>query len=102
MEQPRATGRLVRLVSSLHPTAAAETAVRPPSVAELNKDDTMPSAYEEYLFDLRGYLKLEGAVGPAHVAELNACFDAMPLETIQPGSQLATIGGVTHPQGVLP
>ena len=32
----------------------------------------MPTPLEEYLFDLRGYLHLESAVGSAHLAELNA------------------------------
>ena len=31
-----------------------------------------------YLFDLRGYLVLEGALSQAEVAELNACLDAIP------------------------
>lgn len=35
----------------------------------------MPSEMEEYLFDLRGYLMLEGAVDAAHLAELNAIVD---------------------------
>jgi len=32
----------------------------------------------DYLFDLRGYLILEGAVEPSHVDELNAALDAVP------------------------
>ena len=35
----------------------------------------MPTALEEYLFDLRGYLNLENAIDRAHVAELNALLD---------------------------
>ena len=35
----------------------------------------MPTEMEEYLFDLRGYLMLEGAVDAAHLAELNAIVD---------------------------
>ena len=35
----------------------------------------MPTASEEYLFDLRGYLRLENAVGDAHLEELNARLD---------------------------
>ena len=35
----------------------------------------MPTALEEYLFDLRGYLHLENAIDRAHVAELNALLD---------------------------
>ena len=35
----------------------------------------MPTALEEYLFDLRGYLHLQSAVDSAHVAELNARLD---------------------------
>ena len=36
----------------------------------------MPTEMEEYLFDLRGYLMLEGAVDPAHVADLNTIIDS--------------------------
>ena len=31
-----------------------------------------------YLFDLRGYLFLEGALSAAEVADLNGCLDAIP------------------------
>ena len=43
----------------------------------------MVTAMDEYLFDLRGYLLLEGAITADHVAELNACIDAIP--DIAPG-----------------
>lgn len=33
---------------------------------------------QDYLFDLRGYIILRGAVDPAHVAELNAVIDQLP------------------------
>ena len=36
----------------------------------------MPTELEEYLFDLRGYLIIEGAADVAHLAELNAIVDA--------------------------
>jgi hypothetical protein len=36
-----------------------------------------------YLFDLRGYLHLKGALTPAEVADLNACLDAIP--PLKPG-----------------
>ena len=35
----------------------------------------MPTETDAYLFDLRGYLMLEGAVGEKHLAELNAIID---------------------------
>ena len=35
----------------------------------------MPTPLEEYLFDLRGYLRLESAIGNAHLAELNSLLD---------------------------
>ena len=38
----------------------------------------MPTSMEDYLFDLRGYLVLEGAVSPDQVARLNAAIDAIP------------------------
>ena len=34
-----------------------------------------PTEMEEYLFDLRGYLILEHAVEPDHVAQMNAVLD---------------------------
>ena len=37
---------------------------------------TAPTPMEDYLFDLRGYLVLEQALSPEHVAELNAGIDA--------------------------
>jgi hypothetical protein len=38
----------------------------------------MPTEMEDYLFDLRGYLVLEGAVGPEQVRRINAAIDAIP------------------------
>ena len=70
----------------------------PPSIAELNKDDIGPTDYEEYLFDLRGYLLLKGAVSPEHVAEINAALDAMPLNTMRPGDWWGHVHG--HSYGV--
>ncbi|MCB0012364.1 MAG: phytanoyl-CoA dioxygenase family protein [Anaerolineales bacterium] len=43
----------------------------------------MVSALDEYFFDLRGYLLLEGAITTEHVASLNACLDALP--PMEPG-----------------
>jgi len=37
-----------------------------------------PTALDDFLFDLRGYLVIEQAVEPALIAELNAAFDAFP------------------------
>ena len=39
---------------------------------------TTDQAMRDYLFDLRGYLILEQAVDPGHVADLNAALDAFP------------------------
>jgi ectoine hydroxylase-related dioxygenase (phytanoyl-CoA dioxygenase family) len=38
----------------------------------------MPTALEDYLFDLRGYLILENAVNPDHIADLNLALDEFP------------------------
>jgi hypothetical protein len=38
----------------------------------------MDSEYQDYLFDLRGYLILRNAVDAGHVAELNAALDDFP------------------------
>ena len=38
----------------------------------------MPTKMEDYLFDLNGYLVLEGAVPPEQVQRLNAAIDAIP------------------------
>ncbi len=38
----------------------------------------MPSALDDYLFDLNGYLILRNAVDPAHVGELNDALTAFP------------------------
>ena len=43
----------------------------------------VPTELDEYLFDLRGYLVLEGALSPSEVTDLNACVDAIP--PLQPG-----------------
>jgi hypothetical protein len=38
----------------------------------------MPTPMENYLFDLRGYLVLEEAVGPEQLQRINAAIDAIP------------------------
>lgn len=38
----------------------------------------MPTQMEDYLFDLRGYLVLEGALSPEQVERINAAIDAIP------------------------
>lgn len=43
----------------------------------------MPTELEDYLFDLRGFLILKGAIAPDHVAELNGVIDE--LLPIEPG-----------------
>ena len=44
---------------------------------------TTPSALEDFLFDLRGYLVLKSAVEPDLLADLNRAFDAFP--PLEPG-----------------
>jgi len=43
-------------------------------------DPRTPSSLDDFLFDLRGFLVLEGAVEPALLAALNAEFDAFPRD----------------------
>lgn len=43
----------------------------------------MPTPLEDYLFDLRGYLILEGAVSPEQVCRINQAIDAIP--PLRPG-----------------
>ena len=43
-----------------------------------------PSALDDFLFDLRGYLVVEQAIDADHVADLNAGFDAFP--DLEPGA----------------
>ncbi len=38
----------------------------------------MPTQLQDYLFDLRGYLVLEGAVSPEEVQSINSAIDAIP------------------------
>lgn len=42
------------------------------------KPPRTPTATDDYLFDLRGYLVLENAVDPEHLNDLNAALDAFP------------------------
>jgi hypothetical protein len=42
-----------------------------------------PTPLDDFLFDLRGYLILEGAADPALIADLNAAIDRFP--SLQPG-----------------
>ena len=93
------TRRLARVVGHLRSSTLAITTcpaqqrpaagvhtppVGEPSIAELNQHDIKPTEYEEYLFDLRGYVVLKGAISPSHVTELNSALDAMPLDELQP------------------
>jgi hypothetical protein len=45
---------------------------------------TKPTAMDDYLFDLRGYLHLKGVLDPKHIAECNTVLDGIP--DIDPGS----------------
>jgi len=49
----------------------------------LPADAPEPSEMEDYLFDLRGFLVLKGALSGQQVSECNACLDAIP--PIEPG-----------------
>src|SRR2546423_651281 len=42
------------------------------------RDMQTPTAMDDYLFDLRGYLLLKQVVDPDHIAELNAVLDSAP------------------------
>ena len=44
--------------------------------AELPAEEAAPTAMEDYLFDLRGYLIVRGALSPAELAEMNSTIDA--------------------------
>ncbi len=47
---------------------------------------------QEYLFDLNGYLVLEGAISPADVAEMNDTYDAMAAADIDGKSWFGRVG----------
>lgn len=46
--------------------------------ADINRAASVPSPLEDFLFDLHGYLVLEGAVGPDLLGDLNRTFDSFP------------------------
>lgn len=52
--------------------------IRPPPVTHSDAD--VPSALDEYLFDLNGFLILRNLLTPGEVAEGNALIDAIPRE----------------------
>ena len=52
------------------------------------------TAMDEYLFDLRGYLLLKGAIDPDHVAELNAILDR--IQSLDPPIQHEQWYGGVH------
>jgi phytanoyl-CoA dioxygenase PhyH len=54
------------------------------TVREAEKVAAQPSAMDDYLFDLRGYIILEQAVEPELVDALNGAFDGIPPD-LQPG-----------------
>ncbi|MCA1662141.1 MAG: hypothetical protein LC648_08295 [Novosphingobium sp.] len=56
----------------------SDHAISPPALGF--PDAEAPSALDEYLFDLRGYLLLEGLLGADEVAEGNRLIDAMPRD----------------------
>jgi Phytanoyl-CoA dioxygenase (PhyH) len=55
-----------------------DSAMSQPTAANGTPQDREPSALDDYLFDLNGYLVLKGAVQPDLVGELNATLDAVP------------------------
>lgn len=59
-------------------TAFSDHAITPPHVAYPGLP--VPSALEEYLFDLRGYLLIEGFLGADEIAEGNAMIEAIPRD----------------------
>ena len=54
----------------------------------------MPSDLETYLFDLRGYIHLQGALNTAEVQDLNAGLDAIPV--LNPGQWYGHIHAHTY------
>ncbi|HZO91026.1 MAG TPA: phytanoyl-CoA dioxygenase family protein [Chthonomonadaceae bacterium] len=54
----------------------------------------MPTPMEDYLFDLRGYLVLQGAVSPEQVQRINAAIDAIP--PLQNGEWWGNVQGHTY------
>jgi hypothetical protein len=100
MQAPPRRWRLRRLAGHLiagtGTATAAQTTARSPSIAELNKNDIMPTDYEEYLFDLRGYVVLKSALSPEHVAELNRSLDSMPLDRLMPGDWWGHVHGHSY------
>lgn len=53
----------------------------------------IPTALDDFLFDLNGYLVLKKAVEPELLAELNDAFDRLP--PLQQGEWLATRNDAT-------
>ena len=49
---------------------------------------------DTYLFDLRGYVHLRGALPPEEVAACNACLDAIPR--LEPGQWYGYVQGHTY------
>ncbi len=58
----------------------------------------MPTAMENYLFDLRGYLVLKGAVLPEHVERINQSIDAIP--SLENGEWYGNVQGHTYHGGI--
>jgi len=46
----------------------------------LNQTETNPSALDDFLFDLNGFVVVSGAISPDLLGQLNAEFDALPRE----------------------
>jgi hypothetical protein len=54
----------------------------------------MPSDLETYLFDLRGYVHLQGALNAAEVQDLNDCLDEIP--PLEPGQWYGHVHAHTY------
>lgn len=56
--------------------------------------EVMPYSLEEYLFDLRGFAVVRGALEPDHLAAINRWIDALPQ--FQPGESLGNVSVHTY------
>ncbi len=75
--------------------AYSDHAIRPPPVAHPGLP--VPDALDEYLFDLRGYLIIEGLLSADEVAEGNALIDTIPRD-LPRGAWHGWVQREDHPQ----
>jgi hypothetical protein len=67
----------------------AKAAVEPFDVPD---PATTLTPMQEYLFDLNGYLVLEGAISPDDLAAMNATYDAIAAANIEGKSWFGRVG----------